>query len=60
MVAKRKKAEGEAPKARRDTKARIAKVIDMDAKLKEIEPSTGLTVFQQYIRDKIKNATKEA
>ena len=54
---RRKKTEVEKPKTA--TRKRIAKVIDMDAKLKEITPTTGRTRFQQYMREKIKNADIE-
>ena len=43
-----------------DTQTRKMKVVNMDKKLEEIKPASGLTSYQQYMRDKIKNASKKA
>ena len=40
------------------TTARKMKVVDMDKKLAEVKPATGLTAYQQYMREKIANAGK--
>lgn len=40
------------------TAARKMKVVDMDKKLAEVKPATGLTAYQQYMREKIANAGK--
>lgn len=40
------------------TTTRKMKVVDMDKKLAEVKPSTGLTKYQQYMREKIANAGK--
>lgn len=34
-------------------------VVDMDKKLEETPDNSGLTPLQQYMREKIKNATKD-
>lgn len=47
----------ETPKS---TVARKMKVIDMDKKLAEVKPATGLTAYQQYMREKIANVGKKA
>lgn len=40
------------------TATRKMKVVDMDKKLAEVKPATGLTAYQQYMREKIANAGK--
>lgn len=61
MARKRnKKAEVEEPKQTTDTQTRKMQIIDMDKKLEEVAPTSGLTAYQQYMRDKIKNASKKA
>lgn len=52
-----KKVEAEATPVA-STTARKMKVVDMDKKLAEVKPATGLTAYQQYMREKIANAGK--
>lgn len=40
------------------TATRKMKVVDMDKKLAEVKPASGLTRYQQYMREKIANAGK--
>lgn len=47
------------PVGHKDTKTRIAEIVDMDKKLEEVSPTSGRTRFQQYMREKIKNADIE-
>lgn len=54
-----KEAEAETPVEHKDTRTRIAEVVDMDKKLEEVTPTSGRTRFQQYMREKIKNADIE-
>lgn len=42
-----------------DQPAVETEVVDMDKKLEETPVTTGLTPFQQYMRAKILNATKD-
>lgn len=42
-----------------DQPAVETEVVDMDKKLEETPVTTGLTPFQQYMREKILNATKD-
>lgn len=61
MARKRnKKVEVEEPKPTTDTQTRKAKIVDMDKKLAEVKPASGLTKYQQYMREKLSNASKKA
>ena len=60
MARKRNKKTEETPVAETPTStvARKMKVIDMDKKLAEVKPASGLTDYQRYMREKIANASK--
>lgn len=63
-MARKRNKKAETPKVEAEatpvasTTARKMKVVDMDKKLAEVKPATGLTKYQQYMREKIANAGK--